>query len=195
MAVEFAEQYILTHPEVFSHEESVLSGIKKLMEEANTAIFTKASESQSNFGMGTTFITVVMLNNKMYIGHVGDSRVYLIRDGVIEKVTTDHSFIEELIKNGSLTREEAENHPKKNVITRALGCDQEILVDTLTVEVKDEDIFVLCTDGLTNMLREDEILDIILKSEDPETACNELVHCANEKGGEDNITVIIIKNS
>ncbi|NLM57882.1 MAG: Stp1/IreP family PP2C-type Ser/Thr phosphatase [Clostridium sp.] len=195
MAVQFAEEYILTHPEEFSNEESVLSGIKKLMEEANAAIYTKALESQSTLGMGTTFITVVMLKNKMYIGHVGDSRVYLIRDGVMEKVTTDHSFIEELIKNGSLTREEAENHPKRNIITRALGCEQEILVDTLTVEAGEKDIFVLCTDGLTNMLKEEEILDIVLRNDDPEAACNELVYWANEKGGEDNITVIVIKNS
>jgi len=98
MAVEFAEKYILEHRELFSSEESVLSTIKELMEEANTVIFNRAAESQLNFGMGTTFITAVMLKDKMYVGHVGDSRVYLIRDGKIEKVTTDHSYIEELIK-------------------------------------------------------------------------------------------------
>lgn len=195
MAVGFAEKYILDNRELFSNEESILSIIKQLMEEANTAIFTKAAESQSNFGMGTTLITAVVLKDKMYVGHVGDSRVYLIRDGKMEKITTDHSYIEELIKNGSLTREEAENHPNKNIITRALGCEEEILIDTLTIEIKENDIFVLCTDGLTNMLKEDEILDIIINEDDPEASCSELVRLANEKGGEDNITVIVVQNS
>jgi len=195
MAVEFAEKYILEHRELFSKEESILFTIKELMEEANTVIFNTAAESQLNFGMGTTFITAAILKDKMYVGHVGDSRVYLIRDGKIEKVTTDHSYIEELIKNGSLTREEAQNHPQRNVITRALGCEEKILIDTLTVEIKENDIFVLCSDGLTNMLKEDEILDVIIKNDDPEASCSELVQLANEKGGEDNITVIVIINN
>ena len=125
----------------------------------------------------------------------GDSRLYLIRDNTIKKLTTDHSYIEELILNGSITREEAKNHPKKNIITRALGCNETILVDTLTSPVNKDDIFVLCTDGLTNMLSEYKIMEIILKNDDLNYSCNELVRLANEKGGEDNITVIIMKKS
>lgn len=194
MAVEFAEEYVLKHPDMFSKEDT-LSGIKKLMEEANRTVFLKAAETQENFGMGTTFIASVILNNVLYIGHIGDSRVYLIREGRIQRLTTDHSYIEELVRNGSLTREEAENHPKKNIITRALGCEEEALVDTLSIGIEDGDIFVLCTDGLTNMLKEDEILAIISSNGEPKDACRELVSLANEKGGDDNITVIVIKNS
>src|SRR5690606_28453306 len=121
--------------------------------------------------------------------------LYLIRDNTIKKLTTDHSYIEELILNGSITREEAKNHPKKNIITRALGCNETILVDTLTSHVNKDDIFVLCTYGLTNMLSEYKIMEIILKNDDLNYSCNELVRLANEKGGEDNITVIIMKKS
>ncbi|HAA43809.1 MAG TPA: Stp1/IreP family PP2C-type Ser/Thr phosphatase [Ruminiclostridium sp.] len=195
MAVDFAKDYILNNPEIFSSEDSVLEGIRNLIEEANRAIYEKASQSKETLGMGTTFILTVVLKDKLYIGHVGDSRLYLIRDNTIKKLTTDHSYIEELILNGSITREEAKNHPKKNIITRALGCNETILVDTLTSPVNKDDIFVLCTDGLTNMLSEYKIMEIILKNDDLNYSCNELVRLANEKGGEDNITVIIMKKS
>ncbi|MDQ2087156.1 Stp1/IreP family PP2C-type Ser/Thr phosphatase [Herbivorax sp. ANBcel31] len=194
MAVEFAKEYILNNPEIFSSDENTLNGIKILMEEANRAIYEKASHSEENSGMGTTFIVTVVLNNKIYIGHVGDSRVYLIRNNSIKRLTMDHSYIEELIKNGSITREEAQNHPKKNIITRALGCNANILVDTLNSSIDENDIFVLCTDGLTNMLSDDEIMKIILENDNPSYSCNELVRLANEKGGDDNITVVILKD-
>lgn len=195
MAVEFAKDYILNNPEVFSSEESVLDGIRVLIEEANRAIYEKASLSKETLGMGTTFILTIVLNDNLYIGHVGDSRLYLIRDNTIKKLTTDHSYIEELIMNGSITREEAENHPKKNIITRALGCNESILVDTLVSPINKDDIFVLCTDGLTNMLSEYKIMEIILQNDDLFHSCRELVRLANEKGGDDNITVIIMKKS
>jgi protein phosphatase len=195
MAVEFAKDYILNNPEVFSSEESIFDGIKILIEEANKAIYEKAVLSKETLGMGTTFILTIVLNNKLYIGHVGDSRVYLIRNNSIKKLTVDHSYIEELIKNGSITREEAKNHPKKNIITRALGCSESILVDTLSSPIDKNDIFVLCTDGLTNMLSEYKIMEIILENDDLSYSCSELVRLANEKGGDDNITVIIMKKS
>lgn len=195
MAVEFAEEYILKNPDIFSQEEDVLSGIDVLVKEANNAIFSRGLESQSDFGMGTTFIVVIMLKKNIYIGHVGDSRVYLIRDNTIQKLTTDHSYIEELLKNGSLTREEAENHPKRNIITRALGCEKKVLADLISFEIRDGDTLILCTDGLTNMLTDEEILDTITKEADPESSCDKLIHWANERGGVDNVTVIVIKNN
>lgn len=195
MAVEFAKNYILNNPKVFSNEESVLDGIKVLAEEGNKAIYEKASKSKETLGMGTTFIIAIALNNKLYIGHVGDSRVYLIRNNGIKRLTVDHSYIEELIKNGSITREEAQSHPKKNIITRALGCNESILVDTLSSSIDKNDIFVICTDGLTNMLPEYKIMKIILENDDLNNSCNELVRLANEKGGNDNITVIIMEKS
>ena len=195
MAVEFAKDYILNNPEAFSSEERILDGIKVLIEEANRAIYQKAVQSKETLGMGTTFILTIVLNDKLYIGHVGDSRVYLIRDNEIKKLTVDHSYIEELIMNGSITREEAKNHPKKNIITRALGCNESILADTLSSPIDKNDIFVLCTDGLTNMLSEYKIMEIILENDDLNYSCSELVRLANENGGDDNITVIIIKKS
>jgi protein phosphatase len=165
------------------------------MTEVNKNIYSKAKESEENYGMGTTFVIGIFLKGKIFIGHVGDSRVYLVRSGLLERLTTDHSYIEELIKNGSLTREEARNHPKKNVITRALGCEENVTVDTYSVDVNGEDIFILCTDGLTNMLSENDILSIINNNDEPQYSCSELVRHANERGGEDNITVIIVKNS
>ncbi len=194
IAVEFAQEYLQNNAESFTEEENILSEIEKLMEAANSTVYQKSKESEENAGMGTTFVVTVIFNSKFYIGHVGDSRVYLIREGKIEQLTTDHSFIEELIKNGSLTREEAENHPKKNIITRALGCEENILIDTLSIGVNKNDTFVLCTDGLSNMLTGDEILSVIANNDDINVSCGELVRLANEKGGEDNITVIIIKN-
>ena len=108
-------------------------------------------------------------------------------------LTTDHSFIEELVKNGSLTREEAQYHPKKNIITRALGCADDLEVDTVAYELADGDSVVLCTDGLTNLVPENEIAARVQEKEDPQEACEGLVALANSNGGEDNITIIILK--
>lgn len=194
MAVELSEEYLLKFLKPDENEESILALISNMIAEVNKSIYFKAKESEENFGMGTTFIIGILLKGKLYIGHVGDSRVYLVSNGALKRLTTDHSYIEELIKNGSLTREEAQNHPKKNVITRALGCEENVEVDTYSVDINGEDIFILCTDGLTNMLSENEILSIINNNDDPQYSCSELVRIANEKGGEDNITVIIVKN-
>jgi serine/threonine protein phosphatase PrpC len=193
MAVELSEEYLLKFLQPDENEENILALISNMMAEVNKSIYSKAKESEENFGMGTTFIIGMLFKDKLYIGHVGDSRVYLVSNGVLKQLTTDHSYIEELIRNGSLTREEAQNHPKKNVITRALGCEENVEVDTYSVDVNDEDIFIFCTDGLTNMLSEKEILSIINNNDNPQDSCSELVRAANEKGGEDNITVIIVK--
>lgn len=192
-AVDFSEEFLLNNAGMFTSEENILSGIVSLIDETNRVVYMKSKESEENAGMGTTFIISVLLNGKFYIGHVGDSRVYLIRDGKIEQLTVDHSYIEELVRNGTLSREEAENHPNKNIITRALGCAEEILADTLSIETKKDDIFVLCTDGLSNMLTDEKIFSITSGSDEPGMSCSELVRQANENGGEDNITVIVVK--
>ncbi|NLD46983.1 MAG: Stp1/IreP family PP2C-type Ser/Thr phosphatase [Clostridiaceae bacterium] len=192
-AVEFSEEFLMKNTGMFAQEQSILSGIISLIDETNRVVYMKSKETEENAGMGTTFIISVLLNGKFFIGHVGDSRVYLIRDGNIEQLTVDHSYIEELVRNGTLSREEAENHPNRNIITRALGCADDILADTLSIETKQGDTFVLCTDGLSNMLTDERILDIISASDDPGLSCSELVLQANENGGEDNITVIVVK--
>ena len=157
MAVDFVSSYLLEYPDKFSNEEDIQDAIVEVIEEANNKVFISSSEREETVGMGTTLILAVIFNKKLYIGHVGDSRVYLIRDEMIEQVTTDHSFIEELMRKGSISRKEAENHPRKHVITRAIGCGKDIEVDIYICNIKDNDIFILCTDGLTNMLTDDEI--------------------------------------
>ncbi len=194
LAVDYVTQHILQNPKAFDDEEAIPSAIQEIMEKANVFVYEKSKEHESDFGMGTTLILTVTYLKKLFIGHIGDSRVYVVRSGNIERITTDHSYIEELIKIGSITREEAENHPKKNIITRALGCMEEVQADIYVSDIREGDIFVLCTDGLTNMLPESYIKEIVENTEDPEAACTELVNKANGNGGEDNITVIVMKN-
>ncbi|MCX8129011.1 MAG: Stp1/IreP family PP2C-type Ser/Thr phosphatase [Clostridia bacterium] len=193
MAVEYISNSVMNISKDFENSD-IAETIKGFMEKANADVYKASQEHEDNFGMGTTLITALVYQKKMYIGHVGDSRVYLIRENRIERLTTDHSFIEELIKSGTLTREEAENHPKKNIITRALGCSEDIQVDTYIADIMSDDTFILCTDGLSNMLDDDEIMEIVKANDEPAAVCEKLVDAANKNGGEDNITVILIKN-
>jgi len=195
MAVDYVSQCIKRDYEKIDTKEKIIDYIIKIMQESNRLVYKNSMENEENFGMGTTLIIAVVFKNLLIIGHVGDSRVYLLRDNKMNRITTDHSFVEELIKNGTVSREEASNHPKKNIITRAIGCAEEIQIDIYECEIMDNDIFIICTDGLTNMLSDDEIKNIIQSNSDLEEACNQLVKTANDNGGEDNITVILSKNS
>lgn len=194
VAVDYVSNCILELTGMFSEKEDLSGIIRDIVEKANTAVYSLAKEQESTHGMGTTLILAMAFNKKLYIGHVGDSRAYIYRGENLIRITTDHSYIEELIQAGTLSIEEAENHPNKNIITRALGGAETIEVDTLVCNIKENDVFILCTDGLTNMVSEKEIKDIIESVDDPELACIRLVDLANEKGGEDNITVIMFKN-
>lgn len=131
--------------------------------------------------------------NHFFIGHIGDSRAYLIRDNSIEQITEDHSFVEELVKMGKITHEEARVHPQKNIITRALGVDEEVEIDIFHDAVMPEDILLLCTDGLTNLVTDQQILDEFTRNEDINTSCINLVNLAKANGGYDNITLIAVK--
>lgn len=166
--------------------------ITETMNEANELVFEKSQEDIAHIGMGTTMIMAAVSDGNLCVGHIGDSRVYLLRGEEIERITTDHSLIEELVSSGAITREEAENHPSKNIITRALGCGPEISADIYNKKTKPGDIVLLCTDGLTNMVRENEIASILQGSENPEESCRMLIQKANEYGGEDNVTAIAV---
>jgi PPM family protein phosphatase len=192
-AVDHISNSILKTADLFSENTDIAGIIKRLILDANQAVYGESVKYTGNHGMGTTLIITVIIGKIMYVGHVGDSRLYMIRNDEISQITVDHSYIEELVRNGSLTREEADKHPSKHIITRALGCSEELEVDTYICEMEENDLFVLCTDGLTNMLDEDEIKRIAC-SNPPMEACEELVNSANSNGGEDNITVIVIKN-
>jgi protein phosphatase len=141
--------------------------------------------------MGTTITVALVENSGVTIGHVGDSRAYRYHDGTIEQITEDHSLVNELMKSGKLSPEEAETHPQRSVITRALGTDPDVDVDAFTVEAHVGDVFLLCSDGLTTMVDDDDILGVLEKyHDDLDRATKSLVSAANRGGGEDNITVI-----
>ncbi len=158
---------------------------------ANQAIYEAAKSNVSWQGMGTTVAAAVISKNKLSIAHVGDSRVYLVRAGDIEQLTDDHSVVYEQVKHELLTREEAQKSEMRNLLTRALGVASDVEVDVSELTLSTGDILVLCTDGLTSMVSDDDILALAVSMNDPTVVCDRLVELANKQGGKDNITVIV----
>jgi protein phosphatase len=176
-----------TDPGTLSGPERLVS----LIQEANRRVYERASSDPATSGMGTTMTVALVENSGVTIGHVGDSRAYVVRRGKLEQLTEDHSLVNELLKSGKLSREEAEVHPQRSVITRAVGTDPDVDVDAFVVDASEGDIFLLCSDGLTDMVGDDDILETIEKNHDDlDRATKALVSAANRGGGEDNITVI-----
>ena len=168
--------------------------VAALIEEANRRVFRRASEDREASGMGTTMTVALVEDDKVAIGHVGDSRAYLIRNGRLQQLTDDHSLVAELVRSGKLTPEEAEAHPQRSVITRALGTEADVDVDTFSVEATEGDLFLLCSDGLTTMVDDEAILDAVRQNRpNLEHAAKALVNAANREGGEDNITVVFFE--
>ena len=191
LAIESAKNYILdNYNDTKKEKECILELLRSAIEYANSVVFEKSKEVEDLNGMGTTIDICLVHSNRVYIGHVGDSRVYRQRKDFFRRLTTDHSYVEQLIKEGNITREEAYNHPKKNMLTKALGCTAFVEPDVLVKGFQKNDVLLMCSDGLTNMLRENEISQII--KQDPETACQKLVDAANQRGGIDNLTAVII---
>ena len=191
LAIESAQKYILNNfSEIKKEKENILELIKSAIEYANRVVYEKSKEVEELSGMGTTIDVCLIHTNKIYIGHVGDSRVYRQRKEFFRRLTTDHSYVQQLIKEGSITKEEAYNHPKKNMLTKALGCTAFVEPDVMVKGFLKDDVLLMCSDGLTNMLKDDEISEIITKN--PKKACKTLVNRANELGGYDNITAVII---
>lgn len=172
------------------------AGVTSLIEEANRRIWQRSLSDPETAGMGTT-VTAALVdepNGTVAIGHVGDSRAYLLRDGELQQLSTDHSLVAELVQSGVLTPEEAERHPQRSAITRALGTDPAVEVEVQTVEGRAGDLFVLCSDGLSAMLDDGEIAAAIATADgDPQSAGEALVAAANAHGGEDNITVVLFE--
>lgn len=175
------------------NKEKIMELIKNSILYANTVVYNKSKENSDLEGMGTTIEVCLIYNNRAYIGHVGDSRIYRIRKNIIRRLTRDHSYVEDLVRDGTITREEAYNHPKKNMITRALGCYSNVEPDVMVRGFLPDDIIVMTSDGLTNMIKDDEIYNIV--KDNVETAHEKLIERANELGGYDNITVIILDNT
>ena len=165
--------------------------ISDLIQEANRRVYDRSSSDPNTSGMGTTITVALVEEDYVSFGHVGDSRAYLIRNAQMEQLTEDHSLVNELLKTGKLSREEAETHPQRSVITRALGTDPDVDVDTFSVQAEDGDLFLLCSDGLTDMVSEESILDVVERNrQDIDGALRALVKAANRGGGQDNITVV-----
>jgi protein phosphatase len=169
--------------------------VVRLIEEANRRVHERATHDAAASGMGTT-ITVVLVgsNDTVTIGHVGDSRAYRVRDSALEQLTDDHSLVAELVRRGELTPAQAETHPQRSVITRALGTDSEVEIDVDTVDARDGDVYLLCSDGLSTMVGQGEIAEIVERNRnDLQAATHELIDAANRSGGEDNITAVLFE--
>lgn len=163
--------------------------------EANKRVIELSNAVPEYKGMGTTLIVLYVFKNKVFIGHVGDSRVYRIRKNIIRQLTKDHSFVQELVNSGTITKQEAKNHPQKNALTKVIGYEENIEPDIITKGFLKDDVILICSDGLTNMLDDSQIYEIITKNIlDTEKMSKELVDRANESGGLDNISVITISN-
>ena len=173
-----------------SAEERVVG----LIQAANRRVFDRANEDRDASGMGTTMTVALVEENRVTFGHVGDSRAYLIRNGEIEQLTDDHSLVAELVRSGRLSPEEAEVHPQRSVITRVVGTEAYVDVDTFTIEAAVGDLFLICSDGLTDMVDDETIIEAIEKNRgNLDRAAEALVGAANRVGGEDNITVVFFE--
>jgi protein phosphatase len=176
------------------HEADALEAeqrVAAIIQEANRRIYERARADTEVSGMGTTVTAALVEGSRIVIGHVGDSRAYRVRGGRLEQLTDDHSLVADLVRGGRISPEEAEIHPQRSVITRALGTDPEVDVDSLTMDAEPGDVYLLCSDGLTTMVADEEILDIVGRAKSLEHAGKDLVKAANRRGGEDNITVVL----
>lgn len=181
---------------LFLHEQPMIDEkvLRASVEKANDVVYQESQSNEEYGGMGTTMIICYETDGTLHWAHVGDSRLYLYREGRLHQITQDHSFVGELERSGQITKEEAETHPKRNLLMRAIGADNEIEVDTGILPVFETDTILICSDGLTNMVSETEIADIIdACGDDAEGAVEKLVDLANQNGGHDNITVVLGK--
>ena len=170
--------------------------VTALVHEANRRVFERSSADESASGMGTTMTVALVHDGEVTVGHVGDSRAYLIRRGRLEQVTDDHSLVAELVRSGKLSPEDAESHPQRSVITRVLGTEPDVDVDTFKIATEPGDLFLLCSDGLTSMVDDETILGIAEQHRaDLNAAAKALVQAANRSGGEDNVTVVFFEIS
>ena len=173
--------------------ENIPECLLKCVDYANLTVYKKASSEENLVGMGTTLVMLYISGDTAYVLNVGDSRCYQIRDKKIKQITKDHSVVQELFDNGKIEFSDMKKHPNKNIITRAIGTDFNVKCDVFEVYLKEDDGFILCSDGLSNMIEDEEILKIFLESSDTKECANKLVEMANDAGGTDNITVIAAK--
>lgn len=176
-----------------STEESPISIIANAIKLTNEAIISEAENKEELKGMGTTFVAATISDYQLFVANIGDSRLYVIDDD-IRQITRDHSLVQEMVEEGKIDNDDAYTHPNKNIITRAIGVKGQVVPDFFEVKLEKGNIILMCSDGLTNMLCDDEIMNIVRDNEDKlDIAAYKLVERANEQGGKDNISIIIVK--
>ena len=190
-AVKIAAENLCLHFREEMTDNSIKNLLQTVAAQANYSVYSKAQVDDALSGMGTTIAAVVVSHKKAHIVHIGDSRVYLISGGEINQITKDHSIVQMMLDNGQITPEQAKEHPRKHIITRAIGVEETVQPDYDEVDLSPESILLLCTDGLTNFVEDDEILTLINQS-GFEGVAVQLIELANQNGGGDNITVVAI---
>lgn len=189
LASRYTVELMVEHIEK-SEEIRPIPLLSEAIHHANDLVLEKAKSDRSLEGMGTTVVAATVKEGYLYVANVGDSRLYVI-DRKIEQITRDHSLVEEMIRIGELQRKDARSHPDRNVITRAIGVRSPVRIDFFDVKLEDGDIILLCSDGLTTMVEDEDIRQIVKKSSSPKEAAQKLVNEANKNGGKDNISVVI----
>ena len=194
LAVTSCKSYIENNfNQIEKDKDSIIQLVASSLEYANMIVYEKSKETEELEGMGTTLDICLIYNNRAYIGHVGDSRIYRIRKDFIRKLTQDHSYVQKLVKDGTITQEEANHHPQKNMLMKALGCNAFVEPDVMIKGFQKDDILLMATDGLTNLVSKEHIFQTV-QEENLEQIPKKLVEEANENGGYDNVTVVVIKN-
>ena len=173
-------------------EKNPIKIIRKAIEQANEKVLEKSLSDEELAGMGTTVVVATVIGHYLYVANVGDSRLYLITDKITQ-ITKDHSLVEEMVRIGEINREQARNHPDKNIITRAVGIEKKVKIDFFDMRLEKGDLILMCSDGLSNMLEDSQIEKIIKKGGELSEIAGELVEQANQNGGKDNIAVILIE--
>jgi serine/threonine protein phosphatase PrpC len=173
-------------------DDVTLQGLVEDIKRANQAVLERGEADRNLRGMGTTITALLVEDGRAHVAHVGDSRAYLLREGSLQQLTEDHTLVQRMVREGRLTEDEAAHHPQRSVLTRALGVEEEVPVDELTLDVHSGDRLLLCTDGLTTMIDRGRIQKILAREVDPQAACDKLIDAANRAGGDDNITVIVL---
>ncbi len=192
LASKYCVESVLEYIKV-SREQTYVSVLESAIQHANDKLLEKAEEDSELVGMGTTFVAATVENNQMLVANIGDSRLYVL-DDKITQITKDHSLVEIMVENGEIEPQDAKHHPNKNVITRAVGASIKCNPDFFEVELNEEDIVLLCSDGLSNMMEDEDMLQIVNEAtHDFERAAKTLVERANDNGGKDNIAIIIFK--
>ena len=192
-AGDFASRYVVEHMKEYIENSDLASPVmilRKALEKTNQGLFEEAQGNPDREGMGSTLVAATIEDDMMYVANVGDSRLYLIDQG-IEQITRDHSLVEEMIRMGEIQRKDAKSHPDRNVITRAVGVHVPVRVDFFDVKLEKGDKLLLCSDGLTNMVEDEDILQLVKKSASLKEAAERLVTEANKNGGKDNISVVL----